>query len=429
MKKIFAALGTAVLMGAFAAAPAGATNGMDMIGYSTRSTGMGGADVAVDGDASSVSGNPAVVSAATPSSATVQFTALMPVLGYQDPANDVDGENNLFPLPLLGYVHKFGASPWSAGLGLYAQGGMGAEFQNVRTPAGTSDEIMSEVSFLRINPLVAYEVNPKLKLGATLLLGYAMAEFKLFPDTPGMNSGLNVQDLASFGYAAKIGAQYKINEKVRIGATYLSESKVELDGGTATLNFGPQGGLVKYDAELQDFTWPQQFEFGVAYLPAKGLLIAADVKWINWSATVDQPKLKVSNPPAGYPATPFPDENGNPMSSDTATFDMAWDDQFVYALGAEYAFNEKHTFRAGVNYGKSPVPDEKLNPLFPAITELHATIGYGFTTGRWGFDFAYEHAFEKTQSNPDANGPAPGAPVVTVSHSQNTLSAALTYRY
>jgi len=420
MKKIFASLGTAALLGAIAVAPAGATNGMDMIGYSTRSIGMGGADVAVDGDASSVGGNPAVVSAAAPSSASIQATALMPVLNYEDPANDVDGENQVFLMPLLGYVHKIGTTPWSAGIGVYAQGGMGVDFQNVMTQAGTTDQLTSQAAFLRLNPIVAYEVNPNLKLGATFMLGYATLKFSQFPDTVG---GMDVKDLSSIGYAAKIGAQYKIGDSIRVGATYLTKSNVNLDGGTATLNFGSQGGQVKYDAELQDFTWPQELEVGVAYLPAKGFTVAADVKWINWSATIDQPKLKVSNAPAGMPATPFPDANGNQMSSDTATFDMAWDDQFVFALGAEYALNEMHTFRAGVNYGANPVPDDKINPLFPAIPELHMTLGYGLTMGNWGVDLAYEHAFENTQASTNPEMP------ITVAHSQNTISAGLTYRY
>jgi long-chain fatty acid transport protein len=423
MKKFVAAFGITALLGFVAVAPAGATNGMDMIGYSTRSMGMGGADVAVDGDASSVGGNPAVVSAATPSSASIQVTDMMPLLNYQDPANDVDGKKNMFVMPLLGYVHKVSTTPWSVGIGLYGQGGMGVDFKGVKTPAGTEDRLMSQVQFLRVNPLVAYQVTPDLKIGATLMLGYAMMKFSQFPGTPGMNSGMKVEDLTSVGYAGKIGAQYKIGDAVRLGATYTTKSKLDLDGGTATLNFGSQGGLVKYDVALEDFTWPQELEVGVAYLPAKGLMIAADVKWINWSATVDQPKLKLSNPPAGFSATPFPDANGNQMSSNTSSFDMAWDDQFVFALGTEYALNEMHTLRAGVNYGKSPVPDDKLNPLFPAIPEWHGTLGYCLTVGNWGLELAYEHAFEKTQKSTN-----PALPI-EITHAQNTISAGLTYRY
>jgi long-chain fatty acid transport protein len=409
MKKLYAVLGAAALLAAIAA-PAGATNGMDMAGYGARAIGMGGADVAVDGDAASAAGgNPAVVSKAAPSSANVGLTVLMPDLTYKDPYQEVDGESQQFFMPSLGYVHTSAGSPWSFGIGVYAQGGMGVDFQDVMTPAGTRDELTSEVAFLRVNPLAAYKVNENFSVGASVMLGYAMMKFSMFPETPGMGSGLNVEDLASFGFAGKVGAQYKIGPQWRIGATYTSESSLSFEDGEATLNFGPQGGKVKYDAELDDFTWPQEFEAGVAYVPMPGLTIAADVKWINWSATVDQPKLKLSNPPAGYPALP-----------DT-TFDMAWDDQWIYAIGAEYCINQKHTVRAGFNYGNNPVPDDTLNPLFPAIPTTHLTLGYGLNLGKWGVDLAYEHAFDVTQKS--------STMPFEISHSQNTVSLGVSYRY
>lgn len=424
MKKTLAVLGAAALIGSLAAAPAGATNGMDMVGYSTRSIGMGGADVAVDSDASAVSGNPALISTATPSSATAGATALMPWLDMDvdgaGPTPNVDGNNQLFLMPMLGYAHRLGASPWSVGLGLYAQGGMGVLFEDVPTSPTTADEISSKVAFARLNPVVSYKVSEQLNVGATVMFGYAQAEFAQFANSPG---GMEVKDLWSFGFAGKVGAQYKIGDQLRIGATYLTESKVDLDDGTATLNFGSQGGLVEYEAKMEEFTWPQELEFGVAYLPIKGLTIAADVKWINWSATIDQPKLVLSNPPAGFPATPFPSADGTPMSSDTVAFDMGWDDQWVYAIGAEYCINPVHTVRAGVNFANNPVPDDKLNPLFPAIPTTHATVGYGLNLGKWAVDFAWEHAFEKTQQSTNPQMP------VEISHSQDTVSLAATYRY
>lgn len=413
MKKIVAALSAVGLLGALAAAPAGATNGMNMIGYSTRATGMGGADVAVDSDASAVGGNPAVISTASPSSATVQITPLMPVLNYKDPANDVDGDRQIFPMPMLGYVHKIGATPWSVGVGVFAQGGMGVKFEDVMTQAGTTDEMTSLVQFMRLNPVVAYKVNDQFNVGATVMVGYAMVKMSMFPATEG---GFKVEDLASFGYAGRIGAQYKPTESLRIGATYTTKSSIDLDGGTATLNFGTMGGtqdvFVKYDAAIEDFTWPQEIEAGVAYLPMKGVTLAADVKWINWSATLDKPQLKLSNPnvavPPGYEAM-------------TNEFDMGWDDQLVFAVGAEYAINAMHTVRAGVNYGKNPVPDANLNPLFPAIPEFHATLGYGLNMGKWLVDAAFEHAFEKSQKN--------SMMPIEIAHSQNTFSLAVSYLY
>jgi long-chain fatty acid transport protein len=131
------------------------------------------------------------------------------------------------------------------------------------------------------------------------------------------------------------------------------------------------------------------------------------------------PKLKISSP----------DSQGVPAEM-SIPFDMAWEDQWVYAIGVEYAFNAMNTFRAGYNYGKNPVPDNNLNPLFPAIVEHHLTLGYGLTFGQWGVNLAYEHAFENTQTNNNPNQQVNNfGPGLEVSHSQNTASLEATYRY
>jgi len=434
MKSIFAVLGTAALVCAFAVAPAGATNGMDMIGYGTRSIGMGGADVAVAGDAGNVSGNPAAVSEVSPSSVNIGVTFLMPTLSLQHTTpsgpDSVDGESAglSFWMPQIGYVHRLQDTPLALGFGLYAQGGMGVDFQGVTTGMGTRDELTSQVSFMRFNPLLSYKVSQDVTLGATLMVGYSQAKFSFYPKTysagrdgtPGTGddfAGMDVTGLNSFGFAGRVGAQVKVGPLVRLGATYTSESTIKLDGGNAKLNFGQM--KVNYDAELQDFTWPQEFEAGIAVTPMNGLTVAADVKWINWSAAIDKPVLKISSPdqPVG-------------MTSRDITFDMAWDDQWVFAIGVEYAMNAMHTLRAGYNYGKSPVPDDNLNPLFPAIVEQHLTLGYGLTFGQWGVNLAYEHAFENTQVNNNTDQQVNNfGPGLEVSHSQNTVSLEATYRY
>jgi long-chain fatty acid transport protein len=267
------------------------------------------------------------------------------------------------------------------------------------------------------------------------MIGYSQCKFALYPATYSVGpdgaggtaddfGGMSVTGLNSFGFAGRVGAQVKLGPMVRLGATYTSESSIKLDGGNAELNFGQMS--VNYDAELKDFTWPQEFEAGIAVSPAKGLTVAADVKWINWSAAIDQPVLKISNPDvAGAPTTPF-----GQGTSDSQTFNMSWDDQWVYAIGVEYAINAMNTLRAGYNYGKSPVPDANLNPLFPATVEQHLTLGYGLTFGQWAVNLAYEHAFEKTQTNNNTDQQVNMfGPGLEVSHSQNTVSLDATYRY
>lgn len=430
MKKVLAALGLAVLIGGMWAGPSAATNGMEMIGTNPRSTGMGGADVAADSDAGAVSGNPALICGCAPSSASIGFTVLMPKLGMTSMggANDIDGEDQVFVMPQLGYVHRVGTSPVTLGIGLYAQGGMGVDFKNVDTGMGTKDELTSQVAFMRLNPIVSYQATDWATLGATVMVGYAQNKFEFFPNTYSVGfdgtggtgddfAGMRVKDLSSFGAAARVGAQFKVGPQVRLGATYTSETDLSLDEGSATLNFGQM--KAEYDAKMDDFTWPQEAEFGIAYLPIPGLTIAADAKWINWSDAIKQPVLKLSNP----------DTAGVPESIEIP-FGMNWDDQWVYAVGVEYAINQMHTVRVGYNYGKSPVPDDSLNPLFPATVEQHMTVGYGATVGKWVFDVAYEHAFENEQANQTANlQQNPFGPGLEVSHSQNTITASATYRY
>ena len=139
------------------------------------------------------------------------------------------------------------------------------------------------------------------------MAGYAGMDFSMFPETMG---GIEVESLSDLGYAGRIGAHYQLTPCIGVGGTYKYETELDLSGGTATINFGTQGGKVDYDAELVDFTWPAEMEFGLALEPSDKFLIAADVKMIDWSSAIGVVGLVVSNPPEGFPAEPFPDGMG-----------------------------------------------------------------------------------------------------------------------
>ncbi len=413
MKKILVVSMALTFAAGIAAAPALATNGMNMIGYNVRSSGMGGADVAVDSDCAGTACNPATVGRSRERSATMGLSLLMPQLNTSyDPGPSVDGEDQLFPLPYLAYAQRLSpTSPWTLGIDFFAQGGMGVDFQNFPTMAGPGS-YASQVRFGRLTGAAAYRVNDQVSLGLAAMIGYADMEFSLFPE---FMTGMDVTDLSSFGYSGRLGVHFKVNEVVSLGAQYTSETSMTMDGG----NLAVMGGMANYEAEMKDFGWPQEAEFGIAIKATPQLLLAVDAKWIGWSSAMDVVTLVGTNPDFAM----APAEMSVP-------FNMKWDDQWVYALGVEYVINPMHTLRLGYNYGKSPVPDEYLSPLFPAIVESHVTVGYGVTLTKWAFDFAYEHAFENEQTNNNANPMEnPFGPGVTVSHSQNTLHFAATYFY
>ncbi len=331
---------------------------------------------------------------------------------------DLDVESEIFPLPYLAYAQRMGStSPWVLGLDIYAQGGMGVDFKGFPTGATTTDTFNSRVMYLRATAVAKYSVTENLSLGLSAIAGYAAMNFSMFPETV---SGMDVEGLSSLGYSGRFGVHYRICDKISAGAQYTYETELNLDNGDLTLNFGSMGGKAQYEAAMEGFNWPQEAEFGFTVQASPSLLFATDVKWINWSDAMDVVYLVASNPPSGFPAAPFPDGLGG--YTDRMAFQMKWEDQWVYALGAEYSVNNEHTLRIGYNYGKNPVPDENLSPLFPAIVEHHGTLGYGLDFGQWSLDAAYEHAFENTQTNmnddPMVN---PFGSGISVSHSQNTF--------
>lgn len=395
-----------------------ATNGMNMIGTGAVSSGMGGADVAVPAGCTAIAGNPAQLATTCNRVLSLGSAFLMPGMEVTRPGSGgVDNETQIFPLPFVGYAQRVGMSRWSLGLGLFAQGGMGVDFRDVANGQGGKDDLYSQVAFMRAAPTAAFNVTDKLTVGASLLLGYATINYDFFPNSM---QGQTVTGLNSYTLAGKVGFNYQINDKWAVGATYTSESALDFDHGEMKMNFGPMGTVTYKDATMENFTWPQQVEAGVSFRPTPRLLLAFDVSWVNWAAAIETVKVKASNPNVPMPAA---------YQNLEVPFIMDWDDQIVLALGAQYEINDSWTVRAGYNYGSNPVPDDTLNPLFPAIVEHHVTAGFTYSIGSWDFDFAYEHAFENTQTNTGAASQTNPFAGTEVSHHQDTFQFMVSYRF
>jgi long-chain fatty acid transport protein len=412
---------------------------MNMIGYDAVTSAMGGADVALEAGCTAVAANPANLSTLCAASLAANVSLLSPELSFRNTTaggrNDLDGESQIFPLPFLGYATKLGDSGWALGLGLFAQGGMGVDFRNVKTNFGTRDDIYSNVRFMRLAPTFAYSVTDQLSIGATFHVGYSDIAFDFFPETsffdPGADGepntaddmvfpGMSMEDARSMGYAVRLGLRYELTDNVAFGATYTSRAELDYDDGDLRMNFSSMGlGKVHYDAAVSGFTWPAAAEIGVAVkLLEKRLTLSGEVQWINWSDALDVITVHGRHPDNAY-APPEVD----------VPFLFHWDDQLVYSAGLSWAFRGNSTLRLGYNYGEDPVPDENMYPLFPAIVEHHLTLGFGQMFGAMGIDLAYEHAFEKEARNGNADPTQnPFGPDDRVTHSQNTLHISVLYR-
>jgi long-chain fatty acid transport protein len=418
-----------------------ATNGMNMEGYGPVATGMGGASMAYDNGTAAVMNNPATLSLME-SSARLDLAIgfLSPNVTTSMPGASSDSSADLFMMPAFGYARKGGNLVY--GLGVFAQGGMGAEYDaNSFLALGSGDKVRSELGVGRLIVPLSFSVNKDLAIAASLDYVWATLDLKMAvpgADMAGMVTGCSgggcalLPGLATApwtridysgggdmngaargtGFAGKLGATYRISPSFTIGAVYHSKtslSDLETDSNGAVLSAAGMGAVGTGKIKVRDFQWPETYAIGVAWNPSKQLLVAFDVKQINWKDVMKDFKMTY--------------EGG--VGPTTAAIDLAmpqnWDDQTVYQLGLAYLFTQEFTGRIGVSISDNPIPDAYVNYLFPAIVKEHYTAGVGYAFSKaQSIDFSFTYAPEVTVNAGSG---------MTISHSQMNEQIMYSYRF
>lgn len=348
-----------------AAAPAAATNGMRMIGFGPVQNSMGGVGVGATLDTASVVTNPAgmadlgkrVDAAATLFMPTVKYTVQAPY------ASGTEQESDRAPsvIPTIGVVYPL-SDKLAVGLGIVGTAGMGVDYDADLF----GSETMTSYQNLRIAPAVSYKLNDQFAFGLAANLMYAMMEW----DVMGAMGAPAREDGSAFGFGATLGLTYKPIKDLTVGLAYETKSwfgDFEFDVPAHTFNHPVFGAIPSPGGtEALDFDQPQIVTLGGSYKVIENLLVAADVEWINWSDTngKDQPE--------------FTEE-----INVTAPWNMNWSDQVVVKIGAEFDATKELKVRAGYNYGKMPLDEDRgfENVAFPAIAEHHISLGAGYTFG------------------------------------------------
>lgn len=380
-----------------------ATNGMFMISNNARAAGMGGTEIAVPSDCSAISANPANIASICSRSFSISTALLMPQVEMETTTTGQEhGKDQVFPIPLFAFGDRFGNSPWAYAVGFYFQGGMGAQFDKYDvTGFGHEGSLKSNLSFGKFSPTIAYNILPNLSFGASFELGYSRLDVDFLPQLAAPPfGGFELQKTEALSYGGRFGLYCQLNEQIAVGFVYTMKTPVNFDGDFK------QRGQSTVDGEFVGMNWPHIFEMGISYAPRERLLLACDVSYINWDESVNWVTVK--------------------RDGDTyMKMPMHWRDQLVISVGAEYAIGDNHKIRVGYNYGNNPIPEETLNPLFPAITEHHITVGYGYSDGNFGFDIAYEHAMEAS----DVSQMPPLFNNYNISHAQHSVYMAFKYHF
>ncbi len=419
-----------------------ATNGMNMEGYGPIATGMGGASMAYDNGTAAVMNNPATLGLMPEGNRIdVALGFLSPNVTTSMPGMpDAKSSADLFMMPAVGWIQKSGNMAY--GLGVFAQGGMGTEYAADSFLAfGSGEKVRSELAVGRLIVPFVYSVTPDLNLGASIDYVWASLDLMMAMPGPAMGglvtscSGAGCAALPGLagaswaridfsgggdmngaatgnGFAGKLGATYKINSDITIGATYHSKTSLgDLETKTtgAALSAAGFGTVGTGKIIVRDFQWPETYGIGASWKANKDLMVALDVKRINWANVMKDFKMTYEGSVAG--------------GATTIDFDLPqnWKNQTVIELGVAYLFTPEFTGRIGVNLADNPIPDKDMNYLFPAIEKNHYTIGAGYAFSKANsVDFSFAYAPE-VKVNAGSG--------VTTTHSQMNEQIMYSYRF
>lgn len=409
-----------------------ATNGDNLIGVGPISRAMGGVGIAQPMDAiSAVFANPAAMcfGAYCPGSEfNFAGTLFMPKIdakvtnagtpGLTTAGTfSADSEDNIYPIPAIGFSVPIGSKSknWRFGLAAYGVSGLGVDYRGTSiddsayfpsppfpAPAPLVSGGYTQLQIMKFAPSIAFQLSPNFSAGLALHINYGTLDLK-----NGGSSG--------FAFGLQPGIIYKPTDNLSLGLTYVSPQKINHKNVS---DFDGNG--TDDDLELES---PQQLGFGIAYdFFDTGLLLEANAKWINWSNA------------EGYQ-------------------DFDWKDQWVLAIGAQYKATDKLVLRAGYNYGENPVKEHNnFNGLtqttvqgktlpstyyyetfriigFPAIVEHHVTAGIGYKfSDAFSLDLGFMYAFENSITE---NGTDPFGTATTIESklSETSLDFGLTYRF
>lgn len=422
-----------------AALPALATNGMNMEGYGPISTGMGGASQAIEHGTAAMAQNPATLALMGPGARVdLALGVLGPKVASTMPGfGTAESGGTSYIMPAFGYARRSGALTY--GIGIFAQGGMGTEYEaNTFMAGGSGNPVRSELGVGRVLLPVAYQVTPDFAVGATLDFMWATLDMRMAAtgaQLGGLVTGasgnlgaalpalggapwarVDFSDNSDFsgaasstGWAGKIGAVFKASPTVTLGASYQFESSLKdmkTNGNGAGLSAA--GGFADVGRmTVVDFQWPATWGVGVAWQATPALLVAADVKQLEWSKVMKDFRLRYDSAGMG--------------GSVSFALPQNWENQTITNIGVSYAVNGQLTLRGGINFADNPIPAAFVHPLFPATVEKHYTLGVGY----------------KLSPTSEFNGSLTIAPTATVTngmgvvvtHKQTNAQLMYTYRF
>ena len=375
-------------------------------------------------DGSAIFFNPAGLVGLSGTHLTAGVTLIRANGGFTDDflLQRTDLDDPLIPVP-SGFVTHALTPKLTIGAGVYVPYGLETKWPT----AGFEGRFLgynTKIRSIYVQPTVAYEVDPRLKLGLGVAYVHGSVELNQRVDLSeqlvtgqtftfaalGIPTGTDFADSRltadGNGFAVNVGAILKISDQLSIGAHWLTRKTMTYKGDgmfrqiptNLTLAAGNPLGLpggTPVDAVVgpqfaagapldatrghkasTQFMLPQQGSIGFAYKLRSNWTVMADYQYVGWGAfhsvTVDFDAADNTTP----------DFTLTPDNKDTHGF----------RIGTEYQHSSKLTLRGGYLYHTAAEPTEFVTPLLPENDRNAVTVGLGYQlTPGLHADLAYQY--------------------------------------
>jgi len=338
-------------------------------------------EAAIGDDAASLARNPALM-------ATFDKAQLSVVGSYVDPdinvkgvtgyplagisASDLDADD-IAPaqfVPAMYYIQPIN-DKFAAGLAIYSNYGTGTEYPD--DYAGGSAAGTTSIATVNFNPNVSYRVNEQLSLGAGVSFVYATAELERNAGA-GATPAAHIAEMEGdgYGFGWNVGALYEINKNNRLGISYKSKVKTELEGEFKGATTTTPGATI--DGTL-DLNLPSILEVSGYHKLSEKFAVSYSWQYSTWSDFGDIVAESVDQS----------DCNDGTLGQ-CLIKEEDYSNSSRYSVGGEYYLSEAVTLRAGYAFDEQA---GKATMSIPDTDRQWYTAGLTYkATPALSFDFA-----------------------------------------
>ncbi len=392
-------------------------NGLNLNSLGSRAQSMGGAYVSVADDPSAIFWNPAGIGQFSEKTVGVYVSGIMPSGSYEFSLLGVNAEySKTYVAGLFGVYFPL-TDKLTLGLAVYTPSGLGTDWNGedfAPLSGGNSLKWGSKVGVLTISPVLAYRISDKFFLGVSLNANYGMMDLNTSAGTYQYS-----ESGKGWGYGATLGILVKPTDKLSLGLSMKTASKVSLSGDITMEVMRVYSALLGTEIPTtsgftRDITWPMWVGAGISFRPVDKLLLSADIQWTQWSKEdVIVTDYENSLWKLLFSTTPQKEEE----------MVLHWKDTTQIRFGAEYMVSETIAVRAGYYMDPSPAPDETMNVLLPSFDFNVITFGIGINQKGYSLDLGVEYLMGKERNIAPSEHNMPGV------YKMNILAPSVSFTY